>query len=247
MKKLYRKMFVSLMTLMLVMSSLVVSTFAWFSMNEEVVVEGLEITVDSNSIYLIVGTENNLTAVQTAGETSLDFGMTFAESKVFPSAHETLANASDANTYGNWYYQFGDSPSASTSTKAKNYLTANNFDSYVIHKVCYLTVTVGSNPAENLVVSGVTITSNSSATGNNATLTPVKIVIASSTAVVELDSTNTSSNTVLVDTITDQALVAIDIFLYYNGNDASVYTNNVANLDGAEIEIEFSVDSIYNG
>lgn len=237
-----RKLFLSLFSVLLTFSSLVVSTYAWFSMNQSVGVTGISLTVESNSIYLIIGSENNINTVQTAGLMDLDFGMTSAQSKVFPSAHETLANATAANTPANWYYQVGDAPTASTSTKAKNYLTAENFGRYVIHKVCYITVTVGSNPAENLVVSSVTITSNNTATGQDPTLEPVKIVVASSTAVVELDSEHTSSNTVLVSSITDQTLVAIDIFLYYDGSHASVYTNNTANLDGADIDIEFSVD-----
>ena len=241
-QKIRRKLFLSLFSVMLTLFSLATTTYAWFSMNQSVSISGISLTVESDSVYLIIGTENNINTVQTAGLMDIDFGMSSAQSKISPSAHETLANAAAANTSGNWYYQIGDAPTASTSTKAKNYLTAENINKYVIHKVCYITVTIGSNPAENLVVSNVTITSNNAATGQDPTLAPVKIVVASSTAVVELDSEHTSSDTVLVASITDQTLVAIDIFLYYDGNNASVYTNNTANLDGADIDIEFSVD-----
>lgn len=59
---------------------------------------------------------------------------------------------------------------------------------------------------------------------------------------VELDSAHTSSDVVLINSITDQTLIALDIYIYYNGADESVYTNNIVNLDGARINLEFSVD-----
>ena len=212
-------------------------------MNRNVTATGLEVTVESNSVYLLIGTVNDINTIQTAGTTSIDFGMTQAYAKVFPAAHETLSNATAAATPSNWYYKIADAPSASTSTKAKNYLTNDNFANYVIHKVCYITVTPGSNPANNLVVSGVTLGSDATVTSSaTTTFTPAKIVIASSSAVVELDSVTTSSATVLATNITDQTLVKIDIFLYYDGNDTNVYTNNIANLDGVVIDIEFEVD-----
>ena len=240
----FGRLTLSIVSLLVSLIMLVTSSYAWFSMNRLVTATGLEVTVDSNSVYLLIGTVNDINTIQTAGTTTVDFGMTTAQSKVFPAAHETIANATAALTPANWYYQIADVPSASASTKAKNYLTNENFDKYVIHKVCYITVTPGSNPAENLVVDGVTITSNSTATGaaNATTIAPAKIVIASSTAVVELDSVTTSSTTVLAATITDQTLVKIDVFLYYDGNNISVYTNNIANLDGAVVDISFAVD-----
>ena len=241
-KKIYTKLIMSIIAVAFAFVALGTSTYAWFSMNKTVSVTGMSITATSDSIYLLIGTVNDIDTVQNDGLMTVDYNMTTTQSKVMPSAHDTLTNSADANTVGKWYYQIADEPTASTSTDEKNYLTSTNFATYVIHKVCYITVTVGSNPAENLVVSGVTITSNASATGNNTTLAPVKVVVTSSTAMVELDSTTTSSNTVLVDSIDDQTLVAIDIFLYYDGNNTSVFTNNMANLDGADIEIEFSVD-----
>lgn len=241
-KKLYKKLVLSIIAVAFAFTALGTSTYAWFSMNKTVSVTGMSITATSDSVYLLIGSVNDINAVQNDGLMTVNYNMTSTQSKVMPAAHDALTNSADANTVSKWYYQIADEPTASTSTDEKNYLTSDNFATYVIHKVCYITVTVGSNPAENLIVSGVTINSNASATGNNTTLEPVKIIVASSTAIAEFDSANTASDTVLVDSIDDQTLVAVDIFLYYDGNNAKVFTNNMANLDGANIEIEFTVD-----
>ena len=242
MKKFYKKLLFSIATLLFAMISLVTSTFAWFSMNNTVKVEGLEIQVESNSIFLIVGTENNLATVQTENKTSVDFNMSGAATRVFPAAHDEITNTTDANNVGKWYYQNADAPTSSVSTKEKHYLTSTNYNSYVIHTVLYVTVSVGSNEATNLVVSLAEFSSNSGASGDNPTYAPIKVVVTSSTAMVELDSAHTSSDVVLINSITDQTLIALDIYIYYNGADENVYTNNIVNLDGARINLEFSVD-----
>lgn len=242
MKKLYKKLILSIVAVLFAMVSLATSTFAWFSMNNTVSVTGMEIQAVSNSVFLIVGTENNLATVQAENQISVDFNMSGSATRIFPAAHDEIANTTDANNVSKWYYQNADAPTASASTKEKHYLTSTNYDSYVIHKVLYVTVSVGSNEATNLVVSSAEFSSNSGASGNNPTYDPVKVIITSSTAMVELDSAHTSSDVVLINSITDQTLIALDIYIYYNGADESVYTNNIVNLDGARINLEFSVD-----
>ncbi len=140
----------------------------------------------------------------------------------------------------NWYYKIADAPTASASTKDATYLTG--LTGYVVHKTCYVTLAAGSNTATNLQVTGMTITSNGTAAGSGATFAPVKVVVASASAVVELDSTTTSSTTPLAATVTDSGVVKLDIFIYYNGAHDSVYTANVTNLDGANISLSFGVN-----
>lgn len=237
-----RKLVFSIISVMVALVSLVTSTYAWFSMNTSVSVTGIQITVESDAVYLLIGTENDIDAVQSAAAITTPLTTTPAEARVLPAAHEDLSDADDAADPENWYYRRGDAPNASTSTKPKTVLSSANFANYVIHKVCYITVAIGSTPATNLVVSEVTITSDGTATGANTTLAPIKIVVATSTAVAELDSEHTSSDVVLAANIDDTTLIAVDIYLYYDGNHESVYTNNMINLDGASIDIEFSVD-----
>ena len=148
----------------------------------------------------------------------------------------------------NWYYQVADSAGASTSSKIKNYipLVTNDVDpNYVIHKTVWVTLAVGSNDASNLAVKECNVEALEEATGNSSTITPVKVLVTSATAAVEFGSTGATDNaTVLAEDVDDETAIQLDIFLYYNGADAAVYTNNVANLDGAEVSLTFDVNRV---
>jgi len=226
-------------------SMLATSTYAWFSMNKTVSVTGLNLAAKSNSTYLLIGKgESQDTAAEiqalNPAQSTVAWTITGTDAQVFPSAHtDSVTNATTAGTKTNWYYKVADDPSASASTKSA--VTLTDFSNYVIHDTVYVTLAKGSQAAANLVVTNSTFTAAGTATGPSTTITPVKVVVASSSAVVELDSTNSSSNTVLATSVTDSGVVPIDIYLYYDGNDTSVYTNNIANLDGAGIDVTFGV------
>lgn len=241
MKRLYGALAMLLVSAVL----LATSSFAWFSMNTTVSVTGLEITAKSDSVYLLIGTGTNDTAseIQAAKTTSVELVIDNAGITVHPSAHTSaVTNSTSANNPSNWFYKLADEPDASESTKEANVLTSENYLDYVIHSVCYITVAKGSNPAANLVVDEVTVASNGSASGASATFAPVKILVATSYAAAEFSQTVVSSNTVLADEVTDDSVVQIDVFIYYDGEDEAVFTNNTANLDGAQISIKFAVD-----
>lgn len=60
-----------------------------------------------------------------------------------------------------------------------------------------------------------------------------------------LDSSHTTadikgSNTALTPT----TVLTVNIYIYYDGNETVVYTNNSANLTGAEIDLIFTVDPV---
>jgi hypothetical protein len=226
-------------------SMLGTSTYAWFAMNTTVNVTGMQITAQSNSTYLLIGSEDDgndtLSAIQATTNRTTACTIAAADSFVYPSAHGTIADTGDAETVGNWYYKVADLPTASTSSQVNGTaLTSTNFGEYVLHKKVYVTLASGAQSATNLVVSG-TIASNSAATGNGSTFTPVKVLVTSASAAVELDSTTTTSNTPLAATVTNSAVVPIDIWIYYNGADNAVFTNNIANLDGATVDLTFNV------
>ena len=278
-----KKLIPAMCALLVATALLGTSTFAWFSMNREVSATGMQVTANSNSVFLLIGSGDNdtYTEIQNAGTITTELAVDAEAAKLYPAAHATITNTTDADNanvqhetgyyyltsdstqkitkadweakeptekenytkevtdpFTNWFYKIADAPTASTSSKAPTYLTSTT--GYVIHKTCYVTLAAGSNDATNLRVSALTLTSNNTATAG--TYAPVKVLVTSPTAAVELDSTTTSSDTVLAATLTDDAVVQIDIYIYYDGNHSSVYTANVANLDGANISITFDVD-----
>lgn len=249
MKKFTTKLLMSIIAVAFAFIALGTSTYAWFSMNQTVEVIGMQISAKSDSTFLIIGDVNDLNAVQTNNAVTIPMTVE-TNLKVYPSAHDELTNAADAANVGNWYFETAATPDASTAKDGtKNALTAENFAKYVIKKTVYVTLAKGSNQATNLKVNNFALTqrTDENLSGTSKTHSPVKVVIASSSKAIEFDSTNTTSNEVLAATVTDQALIALDIYIYYNGADTNVFTNNIANLAGATITLSFGVETVAQG
>ena len=230
---------------MLLVSSLMLSsaTYAWFTMNKTVTVDGMQLNVKADSTYLIVGTDSSAATLQ--GTNAKDITLSNAALTVFPSAHNAITNTSDASANANsvmtnWYYKYADLPTASTATESARTIATTDFETdYVLHKTVYVTLAAGSDDAENLRCTGATFTSADSGKFNDA----VTVLVTSSAGVDEASAGGTRmAGNELAATVTDQSTVQIDIWVYYDGNDASVYTNNKANLDDAELTLTFAVD-----
>ena len=61
----------------------------------------------------------------------------------------------------------------------------------------------------------------------------------------EFDTTTgngTQASDVLVNRVTKDATVKVDIYIYYDGNDEAVKTSNISNLDGVSVSISFTID-----
>ena len=144
----------------------------------------------------------------------------------------------------NWYTQVADAVTASTSTKQKTYLATLDAN-YIIHTTLYVTMSVGSNDGANLKVKDINFAMRNDKTGDAETMNPVRALVTSASASVEFTARSggpvVPNSTVLADSVTSTALVPIDIYVYYDGNDADVFTNNTANLEGATISITFDV------
>jgi len=252
MKKFTTKLLMSIIAVAFAFVALGTSTYAWFAMNNSVTVSGLNITAKSNSIYLLVGTgEDQDTASEiqdiTPAATKVNFNLTGDATKVYPAAHNTLADADAAATLANWYYKVADVPTASASAGDAQPLPA--FTNYVIQKTVYITLAQDSIDANNLKVSA-TFAQGSVGEGTGThTYNPVKVVIATEEKVVELSAASRNAQNVvesadvLAATVTDDDVIKVDIYLYYDGNHNDVYTTNFANLDGSAVSLAFSVDS----
>jgi len=226
-------------------------------MNKEVTVGGLQLTAKSSSTFLIVGESNDLQTLQGNGgnSTTLTFSGEGASLEVFPSQHNAasgdnpvassanVTNTATANVPGNWYYKIAQAPTASTADPTKAATALESFNDYVLHKTVYVTLAKGSQDASNLRLREATFTTTDVKTGTSETYNAVTVLVTSATALdqVSADST-TPTRTALSATVTDQAVVPIDIFIYYDGDDESVYTNNIANLEGATVSLTFDVD-----
>lgn len=245
MKK-FRKLVPALCMLLISTVLLGTSTFAWFSMNTTVTATGMQVTAKTDHTYLLISDTNDKDTLQdkpNADDTKVNFTVSEEESKLAPSAHETLTNAStDAKNTAKWFTAEGSDPSKKDMKPGSNKTldTLGGFKGYVLTKTVYITVTSDSKDAKNLKVSA-TITNNTAPTATD--ISPLKVLVVCGDKYVELAPDALTSADVLADTITKNALTEVNIYIYYDGDHKNVTTNNSANLGGATVELTFAVDN----
>lgn len=238
---------------MLLVSALFVgtSTYAWFSMNTKVTATDMKVTAKSDSIYLLISKDKTSVAdIQAQQQTTVAIKNTNTE--LMPSALATKATNTDVrvdsiNDYSsasNWYTAYAEKENASAvkMNTEKNLATESlNFADYVQTYTYTFTLAKGSNEAQNLTATSCKMTADAAGTG---TITPVRILLVCGDNVVEFDSNGAlvdGTNKILADSVKDSTVVTVKAYVYYNGNDEAVYTNNVANLAGASIDLTFDV------
>ena len=219
---------------MLLVSAVLMSTasFAWFAMNTNVTATGMQVSANSDSIFLeIKGTEDG-TTWKTVGTNALN-------ASLFPAAHEDdLTTVADITDYNNWYYKYSASATDYTSSASPTPLTT--FTNYVAHT----TYEIRLNPnmvktAYDLYVSSITIPENKGIS--------VIIYCEGSTKYKEFKATQSTAWASDDDNIADTLTMAdandsftINVYIYIDGTDSNVYTNNAANLGG---EISFALSA----
>lgn len=218
------------------------STYAWFANNNKVTASGMSVTAKSDvSFLLIKAGEADAESVQNDKATTANGLKTSAS--LLPTAHENVTKISDieattnsgADTVKtNWYYQYAEKPEASTAADSAEKLKIKNtdFDNYVLVNEFSICTAVGSNKMTNLVVSGSTLTTD----GDDA----VKVLVATDTACVELDKTKTRDTTSLAAEVNSTSVVKVKVYIYWDGTDADVYTNGIADLKNTSVSIDFS-------
>lgn len=269
MKKALRKLIPTLVMVLIAASMVGTSTYAWFSMNTQVTVTGLNITVDSDDTYLLVSTTNT-TAAAIQTEDSKTKAVTVADPVVYPCSpaltddevgyltvaegHNTTAGAaiatagakvttaSTAADYKNWFTAQAALPGASAmlAGSAKQLAT---FDGYVIQQTIYLTVAVGANNANNLQVTATI--------GGNATAAAATHVLITTDDGGFANLTNATPGTTNVadikgsnTAITPTTVRTINVYIYVDGDHANIYTNNKANLSNVTVNLAFDVTPV---
>lgn len=270
MKKL-RRLVPAFLMLLLSVTLLTTSTFAWFSMNKTVSATNMQVVVTTDNTYLLINTDTNDTAaeIQSEGVTTIPLTVSASDAEVFPSSPALTDDEVAYLTVATGHNKVGGGAietagvkvtTPATASVVTNWFTANalapdepdidvstaqqlvSFDDYVIRKTAYLTVALGSNPANNLSVTP-TITQKTGGTDVSA----VKIIITTDDGGFAIITSTDSGNEIDIKgtntDITDTTVRTVNIYIYYDGDEAPVYTNNKANLTGADISLQFDVDS----
>lgn len=182
---------------------------------------------------------------------SADATTNAAAHKYFASGNAVVSDAATAAVVDNWFTaQNNDPANANNSVKNVNKLNADDtndatlydFSGYVIKRTAYLTLADGSDDAHNLTVTP-TIAAK---TGTATDISGVKVLVATGDNMVILDenSAATSLHATTDTTLTDTSVVTVDVYIYYDGEESAVYTNNIADLAGADISLQFDVELV---
>ena len=235
-------------------SMLGTSTYAWFSMNKDVTVNGMSVTAKSDTAFLVVkqaaldNDANTVAALQSEAKIT-DTALT-ASAQLYPTAHDDIAataniSAIEATDTTNttdkdiWYYKYSTDPdSSNTSVTSATYVPDASFDDYVLVNAFDLTVknNGGGASISNLKVSSCTITASDS--GDQA----VKVLVAGPDGNAEFDGAGNAngSNNVICNSVTNAALSQVRVYVYWDGNDADVYTNGAADLKNTAVTVGFT-------
>ncbi len=227
------------------------STYAWFSMNTTVGVTGMQVTANSDATYLLVSRANTSTTAPSAaniqaensgkGFTTVEF--TEAAKSVLPVALGTVGSEPDYTvttiTPGtgvkdlSWYTMNGKNAGVSDGEeKSARQVATDKLNNYVLSYTLYFTVAAGANKATSLHVTSCTITGDAA----------LRCLVVGSSNSVQFSATDADGDTtVLAETLTDSTVVSVTVYVYYDGNAESIYTNNKALIAAGNIGLTFGV------
>jgi len=206
------------------------STYAWFSMSKDVTATGMEITAKSDAIFLeINGTEDG-GVYSTTGTNAVNAQLYAAHHVDTWSALADVTDfdLDDDSTADNWYYRYNaNSDNATNAMTPITYI--DSFTDYVAVSQYNVRLRQGSQATGyDLYVKSITIPANKGIT----------VIIAGQDGYKEFSATATpafSTADVISNTVTTTAQV-VTAYIYFNGDDANVYTDNINTLTG---EISF--------
>ena len=249
--KLSRKIIPALAMLVVAAVMLTTASFAWFAMSKTVEANGMSVNIKSDSLFLLISSDKTTAAeIQTQNQTFASGVLAAGTGDLYPTAHvETVSdspiNGTQFDAPANWYTRGADDVGASASTKDPIALTSGNFSQYVAKYTFYVVLAKNSNAAQNLKVNSFSIvdSADSAANGGALTVAPVRAVITCGTNYVEVKSGDSAPATVLAATVDNTNVLTVNVYVYYDGNDATVYSNNILNIEDIDFTFTLAVEA----
>lgn len=235
-KALRKELFAAVAMLIVAAIALSGSTYAWFAANTTVTADHMQVTVTSDTTFLLIGQGDELTYSQIQAAKSITTSASITSAALKPTAHSTAAGSAYSvyETDNEWYYKYSLDPATSnvevTSETALTKASAEGI--YYLVNSFSLTVAEGSNQIDNIHVSSCSITTTSDKA--------VKVLVASTLASEEFDENGGAGSTPLVSSLTSTQTAVIKIFIYWDGNDDDVYTNGIDDLLATDVVVTFT-------
>lgn len=229
------------------------ATFAWFVTNNTVKAQTSSITAQSNASYMTI--KYNATAVGV--DDTFDVASDTEATKLYPATF----GEQKGSTPGKFMTGYGTSVSDGTlSDKLSLVGDAGTPEEAVNKAFAKKNVFNISSRGQNLSNFKIASVEAKSADGKNTDLSTtsdinsaLRLLVMCGERWVVLDQTGTfklgsdgitTADGVLADTITADKDTEVDIYIFFEGSDAKVYTNNLKQLkDSSKLTVTFTADN----
>lgn len=237
MKK-FRKLVPALCMLLVSAVLMGTSTYAWFSMNKNVVADGMAVTAKSDVAWLQIS--NNAGASTDANKTAATADT--ANATVYPAKYNGTAG-SDV-----WQYAYSNDPDQSTASGG--YFTVADGDKG--HYRLENTFKIGLKATEEKTAKAANLkVKTCKVTGTSEFLDAIGIVVVCGTNVQEIKANGQATGvewsitgaTVLLADVTETA-ADVKVYVYIDGDNDNVTTTKAtkANLSAISVTLTFGVD-----
>jgi len=231
------------------------STYAWFSMNTKVTATGMTVNAKSDSKFLqiVAGTagfaDDEAQISAEAVNKTKELRPTSAV-KAIGADNLTLTELAQADkaTDIKWVEAFSNDPASSTKngeykevTTAAQASDVSNLYTLINDFKVRLNPKAGANSAENLSVTGVTITSTATVAKNDLLASVRVLFVCGDEWAIWSNGAKVSASSdtsVLAATVTT-APTAIKVYIYFDGEDSATTTNNATKLSTEGYKVEF--------
>lgn len=231
-KSLQKQLIAAVAMVLVAMIALGSSTYAWFASNNMVKAEGMSVTAVSDTLVLQISNADKSAWGSAANAKT-------ATANLYPATYKAPADDT-------WQYGYSDSAASHVLNAAGlQDVDAGSVDKYRLTNTFYCQTADGSVNAKDLKVDSVTVTAASTDNLHNAVR--VLVVCGSNWIVYDAagnitdNSAGDTTSIVLSSTVgTSGTPTEVKAYIYFEGGDASVYTNNATSLAGESVVISFT-------
>ena len=248
---------------LLLVSAVLMSTasFAWFSMNNKVTAENMQITATSNLPYLVISeaadgtfdTDADAMVLAPVAGTALKLVTPLNVASNVDYYADAAAKTSNTTTTPSkftnaasvlWGTTTSSDPDLVQASNVTIKVAAADLEEYVQKSELWFKILPGNVDGTNLKCTKVTFNA-----GTNSIAASGRVLLVSETGKYQLfklvdgqvTAAESGSDASLLATVSTSA-VKITVFFFFDGTDASAYTNNATDLTGVTAAFEFAID-----
>lgn len=222
------------------------STYAWFSMNTRVTAQGMQVTAQSNSTYLVVSSTDTLATETNVNVTKKAGGINNLATNVYPCAKADKDITGTDVKAGEWYYASSKSQSDAgtmgdgklgTSTMNVTRIGTDLTTDYKVTYTFYIGVSAESAAKTANIKIDAADTVLDSSEWLDKGLCAIVTIEGKTPVTITKDVTEGTVNGVELTTIAKSVTVVV----YIDGNNENVKSANVANLANLQLKLALSI------